>query len=220
MLTLIEDLGIVQTSATSKEKRRYGIYKCECGNTKKIRSTDVNIGKTKSCGCISINKAKELNKKHGLSSHPLYHIWFDIVDRCHNENSANYKYYGARGITMCEEWHDINKFISDMHPSFKKGLTIDRRNNNSNYSKDNCRWVSRSVQSQNTRLLCKSNTSGYRGVYLHKASMKWNASICVNNVRIHLGSYIEPDDAAIAYNNYVIRNNTNHPLNIIKEYKC
>ena len=217
MLTLIEDLGIIKTSDTSSEKRRYGLYKCSCGNTKKIRSTDVNIGKTKSCGCISVKRASTLNKTHGLSSHPLYHVWFDIVDRCHNENSVNYKDYGARGITMCERWHDIKLFIEDMNSSYKTGLTIDRVNNDLNYDISNCRWTTRSVQSQNTRLLCKRNTSGYRGIYLHKSSNKWNSSICVNNKRIYLGSFDNPEEAAIAYNKYIIQNKTNHPLNIVKE---
>lgn len=134
--------------------KRIALFRCHCG--KEFESTIVSVksGGTQSCGCSKGKKLKgrpSKNKKHGLRSHPLYPIWKGIYYRCKNPNNKWYCNYGGRGIKMCERWESIENFIEDMHPTYEKGLEIDRIDNNGNYEPDNCRWVTRKINSNNKR---------------------------------------------------------------------
>lgn len=86
---------------------------------------------------------------HGVGKHPLYKTWHSMIHRCHNQNHRAYKLYGNRGIYVCDSWHDPRIFISDMFPSWRKGLSLDRINNDGPYSQANCRWASMETQSNN-----------------------------------------------------------------------
>lgn len=147
--------------------------------------------------------------------HRLYVIWNNMMQRCYNKNSSSYHNYGKRGIKVCQEWHNIENFIKDMDTSYAKGLSIDRIDTNKHYSIENCRWTTKEIQQRNTRCIYAHNTSGYRGVCWHKILNKWNVKISVNNKRIHIGYFDTALDGAKAYNDYVIKNNLEHTLNII-----
>lgn len=140
-----------------------------------------------------------------------------MIQRCYNSEHKYYKDYGGRGITVCERWHSIENFIDDMFLPYSEDLTLDRIDVNEGYNLDNCRWVTKSVQARNTRLLRANNKSGFRGVYWNKRDNKWVAQIKVNSKTIYLGYFNTPIEGAIAYNNYVTENNLEHPLNIIIE---
>ena len=88
---------------------------------------------------------------HGYAHHPLYHTWEGMKQRCCNPNFKYYDKYGGRGITICDEWlHSPDVFIEwSLFHGYKKGLTLDRKNNDKGYSPENCRWVSRKVQQNN-----------------------------------------------------------------------
>lgn len=90
--------------------------------------------------------------KHGDSTTSEYFIWIGMRQRCENERNAAYKYYGGRGITVCSEWADYRRFISDMGRRPSPKHSIDRIDNDSGYRKDNCRWALRSVQTGNRRM--------------------------------------------------------------------
>lgn len=147
-----------------------------------------------------------------IKSHPLYNTWKSMKARCININCYSYKNYGARGISICDRWNTFSLFCDDMFPSYKKGLSIDRIDNNGNYEPSNCRWANRTTQSRNTRKR-KDNTSGYRGVILQKYSGRWISRIKINRKFKYLGYFDYKIDAAICYDNYVIENNLEHNLN-------
>lgn len=99
---------------------------------------------------IRRNKAPE---KHGLCKHPLNIIWCGMKERCNNPNSENYKWYGGRGICVCEEWN--NNFYSfytwAINNGWKKGLELDRQDNMKDYCPENCKWVTHKQQCRNRR---------------------------------------------------------------------
>ena len=212
-IILLEDLGYLFPTEKSKQKAKYGLYKCYCGNEFKTQIPDVKNGKTKSCGCYQKQRVLESLGKHGLSKHRIYATWNNMMDRCYDTTTPNYKYYGARGIIVCDRWHDVKNFIDDMYPSYIEGLTIDRENNDLGYSKDNCRWTTQTIQSRNTRILYSHNTTGYRGVHLHKKISKYVSVVSINNKNIILGYFNTAVEAARIRDEYVTENNLEHTLN-------
>lgn len=213
MLELIKDLGMLYPRANSKQKYRYGLYKCFCGNEFKAQSREVKRGNIQSCKCLRLKNISISQTTHGMSNHRLYDVWKDMIKRCENTKSRDYINYGGRGISVCERWLKVENFIEDMYPTFQEGLTLDRKNTNGNYELSNCRWATRSIQARNKRLICKTNKSGYRGVSFCNKILKWHSQISVSNKKIHLGFFDNKIDAAKAYDKYVIDNNLEHTIN-------
>ena len=205
---LIEDLGMIFATEYSKQKRRYGIYKCGfCGEEFRADTNDIKNGNTKSCGCYQKRRMSETHKTHGLRHTRLYNIWNEIKMRTLNSKHKDYVNYGGRGITICEEWLDVQNFYNwAMSNGYSDELSIDRIDNDAGYSPENCRWVTRNIQARNQRIP-KNNKSGYKGVYLNKKTNKYKAQIKVNNKSIYLGEFPTAVEGAIAYNNYIIENN-------------
>ena len=208
---LLQDLGRSYPTHNSKHKTRYGLYKCFCGNEFKASTQHIKSGHTTSCGCYGRTKCIS----HGLSRSRLYRIWNNMLQRCTNKKHDKYKYYGQIGITVCSKWFEFTNFYEDMKDGYQDNLTIDRINPNGNYEKSNCRWTTRAVQSRNTRLIHKHNTSGYKGASWNTQKRKWKAQIVVNNKRFHIGYYNNVVEAAQAYDNYIILNNLEHTINFI-----
>ena len=204
-LVLLEDLGMIYPKETSNKKRRYGLYKCVCGNEFNSQMQDVKSGKTKSCGCLKVT--------HGLKSHRLYSVWKAMISRCTNQANKGYKNYGGRGITVCDRWLDIQNFIEDMYPTYKEGLTIERIEVDGNYEPNNCEWVTRQVQNRNKRIIQTNNTSGFRGVNYNKKNKKWIARISIDNKRIYLGTFDTAIEAAKTYDKYIVDNNLEYNTN-------
>lgn len=129
---------------------------CDCGIIKDYDWQTVINGLSKSCGCHSRRMAskrmKIINKKHGRTLTTEYNTWVSMKKRCLKESNKSYRLYGARGITVCQEWIDsFETFFKDMGPKPSIHHSLDRINNNDGYYKENCRWATKKEQCQNQR---------------------------------------------------------------------
>ena len=123
--------------------------RCVCGKGHEASSAALRKGLVRSCGCL----VKDTAWRHGLTKHPLYHCWYNMIDRCYDKTNAQWDGYGGRGITVCDEWRGstgLARFIADMGEC-PPGHSIDRIDNDGHYHKDNCRWSTRKEQQRNMR---------------------------------------------------------------------
>lgn len=125
---------------------------CDCGTTCFVwnnRLTAKDHSRKRSCGCLH----DETHTPHGGSKSALFHKWTGMKDRCYNARAKQYKHYGGRGISVCDEWR--KSFIAfrnwALANGYHEGLSIDRIDPNGNYSPENCRWITMTQQQQNKR---------------------------------------------------------------------
>lgn len=139
---------------SGKDKHRNVLWRClcECGRETVVSATALKRGKTKSCGCLKAEILMKRNRTHSLSGTHIYKVWAGIKQRCENEKNKRYKDYGGRGIRLCNEWKRFEPFYSwAIKEGYKPGLDIDRIDNNSGYSPQNCRFVTRRENCLNKR---------------------------------------------------------------------
>lgn len=146
---------------------------------------------------MSFQKPIFKNKwKHtGNSKHPLYATWVNMLHRCYCEKNKSYKNYGGRGIIVDESWWEFENFIKDMPEKPSKNHSMDRINNDAGYSKDNCRWATRSEQCDNRRLF-KNNTSGGQGIV--KTSFGYSSRYDYEKKRFQIGIFLTYEEAVEA----------------------
>ena len=139
---------------------RRAVFKCGyCDAEFEAMIMNVKGGNILSCGCLNRGILMARNHKHGLSDHHLYSTWKNIKARCLNPNHQDYKYYGGRGITVCDEWREDFKAFHDhvtRLPNYgEPGMTIDREENDEGYYPGNVRWADRVTQRHNQRKMKK-----------------------------------------------------------------
>ncbi len=134
----------------SRNGRALWFCRCKCGTPRIVSGKDLRSGHTLSCGCYHRDKAREGAAYNLANHHAEYRTWQGMLNRCRNPNQENFKYYGGRGITVCERWSSFENFLEDMGTK-PSGATLDRRDNSVGYSKENCRWTTRRQQMRNTR---------------------------------------------------------------------
>ena len=151
--------GNYELRKASKNNIAYFECICDCGNIIWARGSNIRYGSTRSCGCRVGQKYK-----HNSSKTRLYRIWNNMRSRCNAPKIASYKNYGARGISVCEEWSGKDGVVNfcewSMNNGYEEGLQIDRIDNDGIYCPQNCRWVTPHENSLNRRVSLKAEYKG------------------------------------------------------------
>lgn len=195
------------------------LTKCKCGENKIIYKGNLIKSKYLKCYC---------NEKYkiGLSKSPLYRVWYSMIQRCYNEKRKEYKWYGAKGINVCNKWNDKkygyinfykwaieNGYKEEKLKSNRNKFTLDRIDNKKGYYPSNCRWVEYETQMINRKMIC-TNKSGYTGVSWSKQERKWVCVISINNKSVRIGGYKTQKEAVEKRNNYIKEHNLPHQQNV------
>lgn len=185
------------------QRMPHAVCLCDCGTVKVICCYELTSNKTRSCTCLSRDLLKQRHLTHGWckargNPHPLYRVWQNMLSRCYNTNVPAFASYGGRGITVCEEWrYDAAAFCEwAILNGWRHGLQIDRIDNDCGYTPNNCRFVTRSENTRNTRRNCLVTAMGetktiaswvsdsrctvsYATLWARLFIYKWDASLAI-----------------------------------------
>lgn len=187
-----------------KSRHRYFNVICSCGNQFTANFSPIINGRKKHCfKCRTV--------KHGMCGTRIYKTYDDMKKRCYNPNSANYRFYGARNIKVCQEWLNNPQAFFDwaFENGYEEHLTIDRINSLDDYKPKNCRFISKSEQPYNLRNLT-TNKSGYKGISWSRKEKKWLVVISINNHSKRIGGFKTVKEACEARNNFIDTNQLKH----------
>lgn len=155
-------IEVIDFHGLDKKQNAIWLCRCQCGRLTKVKG--YHIKNTVSCGCLRISKLVDRVTTHGGTKNGWsgnYRTWAAMRDRCGNPNAKSFKWYGGRGITVCEQWrHDFAAFEMYLKSTIgdrPNGLTIDRINNYRGYEPGNVRWATRKEQMANRRPLNNTN---------------------------------------------------------------
>lgn len=160
MLTIIKEVD--KDSSPCWAKYRKFLCKCECWNEKEIVLKNLRKWATKSCWCLHKQIVSKIKTTHSMYKTKIYRVWSNVQQRCYNKEYKRYKNWGWRWIKC--EWKSFEDFYKDMWESYEKhrklnnwDTCLDRINNDWNYSKKNCRWITNQENNRN-----KSNNKRYK----------------------------------------------------------
>lgn len=126
------------------------LCQCDCGNQSIHYAHHLKHGDVKSCGCMTEVWREQTRGFHQESKTRLYHIWDSMKQRCYNHNHVGYKWYGEKGIKVCEEWMDYLPFREwALSSGYAEDLSLDRVDSDKDYCPENCRWVTQTHQANN-----------------------------------------------------------------------
>jgi hypothetical protein len=133
---------------------------CDCGNTIVTYKGHLTSGHTKSCGCFKSDNLVEIKTTHNMYKTRIYRIWNSMIQRATNTNIEKFSDWVGRGISVCDKWRTFEGFYEDMKDGYSDDLTIDRIDNDGNYSKANCKWSTIKEQCNNRRSCIEINFKG------------------------------------------------------------
>lgn len=145
---------VKEYAGRNKHHQNLWLCLCECGTERIVRGQGkIN---SQSCGCLQRDRTAELskirNKTHGGSRTRLYTIWSAMKRRCLNAKVSEYRWYGGRGIRVCQEWNSFENFkMWAVNSGYRHNLTLDRKDTNKDYTPSNCRWIPLKEQAANRR---------------------------------------------------------------------
>lgn len=140
----------VVREATYRDKTAWECQ-CECGNTVVVRTNRLRNNETRSCGCLRRETSSKLHTTHGKSKTPERIAWMNMKQRCYNPKKSGYENYGGRGIKVCSRWlNSFEAFLVDMGNK-PRGTSLDRKDNEGDYSRLNCYWATSKEQANNRR---------------------------------------------------------------------
>jgi hypothetical protein len=143
-------LVVVEFAGTCRDGALW-LCQCDCGEMVVRQRTTLKLARSKSCGCIG-RESRATRGGESARSHVEYVCWRAMIARCEQRNHPNYRYYGGRGITVCERWRaSFDDFVADMGPRPSAAHSVERNNNDGNYEPSNCRWATKIEQMRNRR---------------------------------------------------------------------
>lgn len=138
-------LTVTSYAGTDRHRKRIWSCACSCGNESIVSTTQLILGKTQSCGCYLV----EAHTKHGDHKSLEYYAWGSMRKRCESPGAKFYEKYGGRGIKVCNRWQSYENFLGDMGRKPTKNHSLDRIDNDGDYTPENCRWATKSQQTRN-----------------------------------------------------------------------
>jgi hypothetical protein len=186
-------LSVLAPVERDKHGKIKWLCRCDCGKEIVAAGSDITTGHTTSCGCSRIGATAA--PTHGMYGTTEYNTWRSMNSRCYNQNSPGYKYWGGRGITVCDEWRNSFSAFYSYMGARPEGMSIERIDNAGNYEPGNVRWATAADQNRNKRAK-SSNPFGVAGV--REYAGKFRAAITRYGDTRHLGTFDSPWDAICA----------------------
>ena len=149
----------IQKFVRVRDRVAWWACECDCGTSLEVRGASLTrtYRPTRSCGCLQKDAATETGLANRVHGHTVggrrsrtFTTWDAMLKRCEQPKSHDFKYYGGRGVGVCQRWHDFTAFLADMGER-PAGMTLDRIDPYGNYGKDNCRWSTPAEQARNRR---------------------------------------------------------------------
>jgi hypothetical protein len=164
--------------------RRSFRCRCECGKEKTVQAKHLISGHTKSCGCLLFETggARNGNYKHGYAHNQLYNVYYTMKSRCNNPKNKKFKYYGAVGIQVCQEWSTSYVAFRDwaLAHGYQTGLTIERKDFRAGYHPENCCFIPHSEQASNRTITVMLTAFGET-----KSTTAWSRDArCVVTIKV------------------------------------